>query len=110
MKDIASGRKSDPGPAFPLQSFRARLLGRQEEEEVQYETTSELNIRSGPGTQHPPIPGSPLPPATRVEILQRDGSWAQVDVLGVVSGVMDMQGWVHSRYLQRAGRAPGITA
>jgi N-acetylmuramoyl-L-alanine amidase len=26
--DIAPGRKTDPGPAFALQSFRARILGR----------------------------------------------------------------------------------
>jgi hypothetical protein len=25
-----------------------------------------------------------------------------VDVLGSVNGVMDVQGWVHGRYLQRA--------
>ena len=101
-EDIAPNRKTDPGPAFPMKNFCARLLGRQEEEGVNYETTSDLNVRTGPGTQHPPIPGSPLPPGTRVEILNREGSWALVDVMNVVNGVMDMQGWVHSRYLKRA--------
>lgn len=28
-EDIAPGRKSDPGPAFPLASFASRVLGRQ---------------------------------------------------------------------------------
>lgn len=101
-EDIAPNRKTDPGPAFPMKSFCARLLGRQEEEEVKYETTSDLNIRTGPGTQHPTIPGSPLPPGTVVEILRLEESWAFVDVLSVVQGVADMQGWVHSRYLKRA--------
>jgi N-acetylmuramoyl-L-alanine amidase len=99
--DIAPGRKSDPGPAFPMHSFRSRLLGRQEDEEVQYETTTHLNIRTEPGTQHPTIPGSPLPPGTRVEILDREGSWGLVDVLDEVGGIRDMQGWVHTRYLER---------
>jgi len=99
--DIAPRRKSDPGPAFPMHSFRARLLGRQEDKEIPYETTTHLNIRTGPGTQHPTIPGSPLPPGSRVEILDRQGSWALVDVLDVVNDIMDMQGWVHTRYLKR---------
>lgn len=100
-EDIAPGRKSDPGPAFPMNSFRARVMGREDEEEVKYETTTNLNIRTGPGTQYSPIPGSPLPTGTKVEISKREGNWAFVDVLAVVNGVMDMEGWVHSRYLKR---------
>lgn len=99
--DISPGRKSDPGPAFPMSSFRARLLGRSEEQEVQYETTTSLNIRTDAGTQYPLIPGSPLPPGARVELLKREGSWALVDVVDVVNEVMDMQGWVHAGYLRR---------
>ena len=102
--DIAPGRKSDPGPAFPMQSFRAHVLGRQADADVQYETTAVLNIRTGPGTENDPIPGSPLPAGTCLEIVQRDGVWALVDVLDVVNDVMDMQGWVHTRYIKRCGQ------
>jgi uncharacterized protein YraI len=73
-------------------SFRARLIGRQQEEEVKYETITTLNIRTGPGTQNSTIPGSPLPTGTMVEILKREGNWAFVDVLDIVNGVMDMEG------------------
>ena len=106
-EDIAPKRKSDPGPAFPMASFRARVLGRAEDEETRdrYETTAELTIRSGPGTQHPPLPGSPLPPGTRVQVFATHDGWRQVDVLSVVNGVMDLEGWVHSRYWQSIGRS-----
>jgi len=100
-EDIAPMRKSDPGPAFPMQNFRAALLGRRADVDVQYETIAVLNIRTGPGTQHPTIEGSPLPIGTRLEIMSRQGIWALVDVLGVVNEVMDMQGWVHTRYIVR---------
>ncbi len=99
---IAPGRKKDPGPAFPMESFRARIFGRAEDEDIQYETSTDLNIRTGPGTQHPTISGRPLPTGTRVEVLAEQGSWRQVDVLGTVNNVMDIQGWVHGRYLRRA--------
>jgi N-acetylmuramoyl-L-alanine amidase len=99
--DIAPFRKSDPGPAFPMQNIRAALMGRRENADVQYETIAVLNIRTGPGTQYRTIPGSPLPIGTRLEILDRRGVWALVDVLGVVNDVMDMQGWVHTRYIAR---------
>lgn len=102
--DIAPKRKQDPGPAFPMESFRSRVLGRLEDEQeqhIEHITSSTLNIRRGPGTQHKPILGSPLPIGTRVEILAREGRWAQVEVLDVVKGIMDMEGWVHTRYLKR---------
>jgi N-acetylmuramoyl-L-alanine amidase len=100
--DIAPNRKVDPGPAFPMRSFRSRLLGRAEDEDVRYETTMNLNIRTGPGTQHEKIIDGPLPTGTRVEIVGQKGTWRLVDVLDVIDGIMDLQGWVHGRYLRRA--------
>ena len=101
--DIAPRRKQDPGPAFPMESFRARLLGRQEDdedEEVGYRTTTTLNIRTGPGTHHSKLEGGPLPRNTSLVVLEEQGSWRFVDVLDVVNDVMDMQGWVHGRYIE----------
>lgn len=100
--DISPGRKSDPGPAFPMGSFRARVLGREEDEIPVYRTTVALNIRTGAGAQFPTLPQSPLPEGTRVEVLTAEGSWRMVDVLDRVGEDIDVQGWVHSRYLERA--------
>jgi len=97
--DISPGRKSDPGPAFPMSSFRSRLMGRNDDEEMQYKTIVALNIRTGPGTQHDRLEVSPLPKGTKVEVLREQGSWRLVDVIGKVKGEMDIQGWVHGRYL-----------
>ena len=100
--DIAPGRKSDPGPAFPMASFRARIMGRGQDEPPEYRTLTTLNIRSGPGTQFPTLPGSPLPPDTRVQIVRQQDSWRLVDVLGEPGGIADLEGWVHHRFLERA--------
>jgi len=99
--DISPGRKEDPGPAFPLESFRARLFGRADGEMTTYRTTTALNIRTGPGTQHPTLSQSPLPLGTPVEILSQQNSWRLVDVLAELGGDMDIQGWVHHRFLER---------
>ncbi|HYI02463.1 N-acetylmuramoyl-L-alanine amidase [Hyalangium sp.] len=101
--DIAPGRKLDPGPAFPMMNFRGRLMGRAEEQPVVHEVTATLNVRSGPGTSNPTVPGSPLPLGTKVEILAKQAEWRRVDVLQPVNGQMDIQGWVHQRYLKRLG-------
>jgi N-acetylmuramoyl-L-alanine amidase len=108
--DIAPGRKTDPGPAFPMDSFRARVFGRgdlgmpdeaPEPPKPVYATTTNLNVRNGPGSTYPIVPGSPLPRGARMEVLGTNGSWYQVDVLDTVNGVMDLQGWVHSRYVRQ---------
>ncbi|MDP2831760.1 MAG: N-acetylmuramoyl-L-alanine amidase [Pseudomonadota bacterium] len=100
--DIAPGRKSDPGPDFPLASLRARLFGRQEDDLPIFTSSAALNVRSGPGTEHPILAGSPIPAGTRVQALEQNGLWWKVDVLDEVSGVMDLVGWCHGRYLQAA--------
>lgn len=100
-EDIAPTRKVDPGPAFPMKNYKARLMGRLEDEPFTYVTTEELNIRSGPGTINAEIPGSPLPPATAVQRIEREGNWWKVEVMTTINGVMDMEGWVHSKFLKR---------
>lgn len=102
--DIAPGRKSDPGPAFPMESFRAAVMGRADDAPEVFETTAPLNVRAGPGADRPKLAGSPLPPATRVEVLEHRGSWRLVDVLrsAAPDAMADLQGWVHGRYLQPA--------
>jgi N-acetylmuramoyl-L-alanine amidase len=100
-EDIAPLRKSDPGPAFPMDSFRARLLGRGQDGDVdRYVTSQPANLRSGAGTQHAPVIAKMLPRGTRVQLLAADGSWRKVDVLDTVEGNNDLQGWVHGRLLQ----------
>ncbi len=99
--EIAPGRKSDPGPAFPMQSFRSRALGRRDPDAgaERAQTTTALHIRTGPGTHFEKLPASPLPAGTKLELLGRDGDWHQVLVLDLVAGDMDVEGWVHGRYL-----------
>jgi N-acetylmuramoyl-L-alanine amidase len=98
--DIAPGRKWDPGPDFPLESVRARLLGRDDDHPERYRTTARLYVRSGAGSDFPALPGTPLPLGSEVEVLARQGLWWQVDVVGEINGVMDIVGWCHSKYLE----------
>lgn len=98
--DIAPGRKSDPGPDFPLPSLRARLFGRQEDDPPVFASTVALNVRGGPGTEFPTLPGSPIPAGTCVQALAQSGLWWKVDVLDEANGVMDLVGWCHGRYLR----------
>ncbi len=97
-EDIAPHRKTDPGPAFPMASFRSRVIGRKEDKPAIYLTTTEVNIRSGAGTQFPPLT-DPLPKNTKVILLKRDGNWSFGEVLGEVNGLNDLEGWIFSKYL-----------
>lgn len=103
-EDVSPMRKEDPGPAFPFSSFRSKVLGRRRDAPEIHETTTSLNIRQGPGTQFATLPGSPLAPGTRVEILMAEARWRFVEVpapAAEAGEVMDLQGWVHGGYLRR---------
>ena len=98
--DISPIRKQDPGPAFPMESFRSKVLGRHESSSPILVTTANLNIRTGPGAEYQALAEGPLPPGTRVEILRSNHpTWRFVDVLDEINGIFGIQGWIHGRYI-----------
>lgn len=100
--DIAPYRKIDPGPAFAMDRFRAHVLGLPgHSSDAIYQTTTRLNIRSGPGTTFEKLIPDGLPEGTRVMVMQETGNWRLVDVLTELEE-LDLQGWVHGRYLTQA--------
>ncbi|MCX7672742.1 MAG: N-acetylmuramoyl-L-alanine amidase [Thiobacillaceae bacterium] len=96
--DVSPGRKMDPGPAFPMASFRARLLGRREDTPAIYAARTALNLRAGPGVQHAALPGSPLPAGTRFYVLEKQAVWWQVELIEPPSDEL-AEGWVHSNFV-----------
>ncbi len=100
--DVSPIRKIDPGPAFPMESFRSMVMGREEDEEDVYETTTSLNIRLGPGTEFETLESSPLPPDTQVIILNTHLYWNFVEVVHELGeDGCGVRGWVSGRYLRR---------
>lgn len=100
-EDIAPGRKSDPGPAFPLEALRARVAGREADTLGRWVVeASALNIRRGPGSQYEPV-GAPLVRGTTVLMLEPGSRFSRVEVLGNT----DLEGWVASDYLRPAAAA-----
>jgi N-acetylmuramoyl-L-alanine amidase len=92
--DIAPRRKIDPGPAFPLSSLQAIFGERNTDGGDEYRTTTILNVRSGPGTNHPPVNGSPFPQGKVVEVIEVGGNWSLVRTPDA-----EIEGWVFAQYL-----------
>ncbi len=101
-EEISPGRKIDPGPAFPLDKLRERLLHADRSDTGESDptpigkgvvNTAALNIRSGPSTQHSTI-APPLNRNTEVDILSEESGWYQVDV--------KLTGWVSKRFIERS--------
>ncbi len=96
-EDIAPDRKRDPGPAFPLESIRSRVLGRKIDEDERYRViTGSLNIRKGPGTEYD-LAALPLRKSTALIVLEKGARWTKVEVVG--RG--DLEGWVANKYIER---------
>lgn len=101
-EDVARGRKTDPGPAFPLGSLAARVAGRMEDDFPRYTVTaSTLNIRSGPDAAAAPVAPA-LKRGTEVALLEPGERWSRVEVVG--KG--DIEGWVFNAHLQPVQPAP----
>ncbi|GEM_PF-1492352 len=103
------GWKTDPGPAFPQQSFKD-MLG--EESNVapnggdHIVTASRLNLRGHPSTDAERIvPPESLPKGTTVSVENRLGDWAFITVVNVPAPedglVPGLNGWVHGGYIAK---------
>ena len=97
--DISPHRKTDPGPAWDMESFRALVFGDAEDEAdldlFEVSATAGLNLRDGAGVgaQVKEL----LPRGTQVIVIERGGPWWLVSK--IKDGQPDTTGWVHSRWL-----------
>ncbi|MGC1497206.1 MAG: N-acetylmuramoyl-L-alanine amidase [Sulfitobacter sp.] len=102
--DISPGRKSDPGPLFDTVGFRDSVFGMDAEGAAAWEvrpgTPGGLSIRVGPAKEFDKVREENLAVGTVVELNEMDGRWWHVTVLDD-NGDDLLDGWVHSRYLQR---------
>ena len=105
--DIAPGRKTDPGPAFPLDKLRQRILEndrKSDEEELAIAagtqpaqrpsgvvTATALNMRAMPNASADLV-SEPLSQGTSVEILEEKSGWLRVDVIKA--------GWVKKDFIR----------
>lgn len=99
-EEIAPGRKIDPGPAFPLDELRGKLLSGalpQREEQIPLNkgivNTARLNIRDSAGGK---IIAKPLTQNTVVQILESSKGWYKVSV--------PLEGWVAAEYITNLNR------
>ncbi|WP_310558879.1 N-acetylmuramoyl-L-alanine amidase [Flavobacterium sp.] len=94
--DIAPFRKNDPGPMFPMESFRAKLLGRQNDIGDIYKTiTDQVNIRKGAGTQFESM--AKLQKDTELAFIKSNNGWFYVFVAEKPkTGDEVLYGWIHN--------------
>lgn len=93
--DVAPTRKLDPGPAFPMHGFQNICAPRDHDGGDVYAAITALNVRSGPGVEHPLVDGGPLVTGERVYVVDVKGSWWHVHALGSA-----LEGWASSRFLR----------
>jgi N-acetylmuramoyl-L-alanine amidase len=96
-EEIAPLRKQDPGPAFPLDRLRNKLLGESRNSNAGAElpemgriSANTLNIRSSPSEEGLKV-ALPLQKGTKVKILDESNGWYKVTT--------EIEGWVLGKYV-----------
>lgn len=97
-EEIAPNRKTDPGPAFPLDRLRKQLLGNDRAENTGLDlpeegriSASKLNIRKTP-TRNGDKVAQPLAKGAKVKILDESNGWYKVST--------QVEGWVFAKYVE----------
>lgn len=97
-EEISVGRKKDPGPAFPLDTIRARIFQDRDSIESVYGNmpgfveADSLNIREAANAKSKKV-HSPLLKGTEVLILQKKRGWYRVKTK------VEIEGWVSAKYV-----------
>ena len=102
-EDISPGRKQDPGPTFPMASFRADAMRKEAPPApgagarpiARFRVKQTLNVRSGPGASNPTVAGSPLPPGAVVRGVEDQAGWKRITAEGSA-----VAGWVSAQFLE----------
>ena len=97
--DVAPTRKIDPGPAFPMEFFRASMFGQPLESPPSYIVVKSASLRDAPNGA--PVLTKSLPADTRLGCLQLQADWMVVKVLDPIEGVPDIQGWLQMKYVKQ---------
>lgn len=97
-EEIAPKRKQDPGPAFPLNRVRDKLLNADRDHDAPEDklkimsvNAGKLNIRSKPSTKGEKVAKS-LRRGQKVKILGKQKDWIKVRI--------SVDGWVYGKYLE----------
>jgi len=99
-EDISPFRKVDPGPAFPMESFKSKVLGREDDAADIFKVkVDDTNLRSGGGTGFAML--AKLKKGTKVEFIRNNASWYNVFVVSKVQGLNEPEGWIHSSLLEK---------
>lgn len=98
-EEVAPGRKTDPGPAFPLDRLRNQLLSnnRADDNPTQLPESgrvvaSKLNIRETPNETSNKV-AIPLKKGQKVKILDKSNGWYKVTT--------EVEGWVFGKYIDQ---------
>lgn len=95
--DIAPDRKEDPGPAFPMASFKAHVMGRDDLALPMYEVVKSLvNVRKGPGLDYEVI--TQLQKGAMVTFLDAQNGWFKVQLNG---DHPEGLGWIHNTLIAK---------
>lgn len=97
-EDISPGRKTDPGPAFPMSRFVSLVTGRGDAPPIRRRVNvARLNARGGPGLEFEVL--GTFTHNSEVEILyDAPGAWAQVE--GAIADGSVVTAWVFDSYLR----------
>jgi N-acetylmuramoyl-L-alanine amidase len=99
-EDVSPGRKSDPGPAFPMESFSAHVFGRGDDTDNMFKVTVDgVNFRSSPEIKSDNIIGK-LKKDAKVEYIGTNNGWFNVFVVNAPATLKERVGWVHSSLLK----------
>lgn len=96
-EEVSPGEKVDPGPAFPLDKLRSRILIERRDENITLKNSSQmrvgvsrLNIRSQPDSNGTKV-AEPLLKGTKVKIIEKTDGWCKIST--------EIEGWVSSKFL-----------
>ena len=104
-EEINSG-KMDPGPMFPMITFREKLSGKRDI--IMEETSRDIHLRTAPDMSATCFLPKCVPANTKVSVIDERKGWVLVEVMEALDGLEWQIGWIPSDYIRLASFTPSI--